>query len=148
MATYYCDASTYNNGRPGQDSSFLVLFPDGTEFRKHLGNCSINAAELAAITYAAHRASPGDLITTDSQICYNWVAGPRFKRTKANAYLSGEIMFVRGLVEGKKVSVKWLGRDENLAGKRIEEKPFYADWRALREVELQDQHIQEIIRYE
>ena len=68
---YYCDGSTYKNGQEGQDSSYLVKY-DNKIIREHLGDFSINYAELYAIYRASTMANIGDQIITDSQIAKIW----------------------------------------------------------------------------
>ena len=120
---YYCDGSTYKNGQPGQDSSFIVVKPDMSEIREHLGNYTINYAELSAIIKAFEICELGAEIRSDSLICVNWVH--RYKKTKGNKYLKELILYAQDLYHTKGLSLKHVPRDENVAGVRLEEEPFY-----------------------
>jgi ribonuclease HI len=120
---YYCDGSTYKNGQEGQDSSFLVVCSDGTVIRKHIGDVSINYAELAAIKKACELCDIGETIFSDSMIAVNWAVNP--KLTKNNIYLWDEITETNKLVHTKGLDIRQVPRDYNLAGIKIEEDPFY-----------------------
>jgi ribonuclease HI len=120
---YYTDGSTYKNGREGQDSSMIVLCPGGFEIREHLGDYSINYAELMAIIRAFEVCDLGSEIRSDSKICVGWVH--KYKRTKSNAYLEDDIRYAQKLYHEKGLSLKHVPREDNLAGIRLDQKPFY-----------------------
>ena len=126
MNIYYCDGSTYKNGREGQDSSCLVLCPDGEIIRKYLGDCTINEAELSAVEVAVERARSGDCIYTDSQIVYNWIMA--WKDTKTNTHVKHRVASLVPYARAKNLSLVWIRRDENLAGLEIENNPFYTPY--------------------
>lgn len=121
---YYTDGSTYKNGQEGQDSSMIVLCPGGYELREHLGNFSINYAELMAIIKAFEICDLDCEIRSDSTIAVNWVLH-KYKRSKANEYLKDKIEYAQKLYHIKGLSIKYIPRDQNLAGIRLEENPFY-----------------------
>ena len=123
MNTWYCDGSTYKNGQPGQDSSYLILCPDGDIIRKHIGDFSINQAELFAIEEAIELAGMGDIIVTDSRTAYLWILN--FKPNKNNKHVADRVKSLVPYAQAKDLSIKWLPREDNLAGKIIEEDPFY-----------------------
>jgi ribonuclease HI len=123
MSKYYCDGSTYKNGQVGQDSSFLVLGPRGGITRKHLGNYSINYAELSAIKYACKKAKLGDTVYSDSKIALNWVTTYHTGK-KQNFYID-LVKEINNIVHVKGLSLEYIPRDYNLAGIEIEECPFY-----------------------
>lgn len=124
MGVLYCDGSTYLNGQPGQDSSFIVRKADGTFIREHLGDFSINYAELSAIIRAFEVCDLGDTIYSDSNVCVNWVNYP-YKRTKLNKYLEDKILYAQDLLHEKGLELKYVSREANLAGLELEENPFY-----------------------
>lgn len=121
---YYCDGSTYKNGQEGQDSSIIVVCPGGYEIREHIGDYSINYAELAAIIKAFEICDLGSEVATDSQICANWINYP-YKETKRNKYLKEKILYAKDLLHEKGLMLKKVPRDYNLAGISVEESPFY-----------------------
>ena len=120
MNVYYCDASTYHNGKRGQDSFTLVLCPDGAEIREHIGNYSVNYAELHAIYQACDVAGNGDGIITDSQLARNWIALP-FKQTKNNTHLEPLILDIKDIMSIKDLQIAWVSRVDNLAGQIFED---------------------------
>jgi len=122
---YYCDGSTYKNGQKGQDSSYIILKPSGKIIRKHLGNCSVNCAELRAIIHAFKICDLGEEIFSDSTICVNWINKP-YKKNKRNAYLEPLILEAQDLLHTKGLSLKYIRREFNLAGLELEENPFYS----------------------
>lgn len=125
---YFCDGSTYKNGQPGQDSSILVLKPDGEIHREHIGDHSINYAELFAIKRACEWATRGDEIYTDSNLSFNWINKP-FKLTKRNGHLEQLIREIKSYVLDKHLVVQFIPRESNLAGLEIEKQPFYeSEW--------------------
>ena len=121
---YYCDGSTYKNGQEGQDSSMIVLCPGGYEIREHLGNYTINYAELEAIIRAFEVCDLGSEISTDSKICFNWVNN-QVKYTKDNEYIVSNIRYAQRLLHTKGLSLLKVNRKENLAGLSLEKNPFY-----------------------
>ncbi len=121
---YYCDGSTYKNGQEGQDSSLIVVRSSGEIIRKHLGDYSINYAELSAIIKAFEICDLGEEIFSDSKICVNWIVKP-YKRTKQNEYLKKKILYAQDLFHTKGLSLKYIRREFNLAGLELEENPFY-----------------------
>lgn len=123
MNTWYCDGSTYKNGQKGQDSSYCVVCPSGMVIREHIGDYSINVAELSAILHAVTLADPNDLICTDSNICVNWVKN--WKPTKNNRHVRRDVSLIKSIVEKKKLNLLWVPRDKNMAGIEIENEPFY-----------------------
>ncbi|MHB8482784.1 MAG: RNase H family protein [Nitrospiria bacterium] len=124
--TFYCDGSTLKNGQIGQDSSVLVLKPDKTIFREHIGDYSINYAELWAIKRAAEFATGGEEIVTDSMLSFRWIRLP-FRKTKDNIHLESLVIEIKQLVKEKRLELIFKLRAENKAGWEIEANPFYGE---------------------
>lgn len=123
MKTYWCDGSTYMNGKEGQDSSILVLVEDRVH-REHLGDYSINYAELFAVKRASEFASIGDEIRTDSLLTYKWINYP-LKRTKNNRHLVPLINEIKDIFLSKDLHIQHIPREYNKAGILIDLEPFY-----------------------
>jgi len=121
--SYYTDGSTYKNGQEGQDSFYVVRCPNGEIISEHLGNFTINYAELSAIIKALEICELGATIKTDSKICRNWVNLP-YKQTKKNSYLREKILYAQKLNHEKGVQIELITRCQNEAGKIIEQKNY------------------------
>jgi len=124
---YYCDGSTYMNGQEGQDSSYLVKYDDQI-IREHLGDFSINYAELYAIYKASTLANLGDMIVTDSQIAKIWAT--KIMKRKFRETMPAETIKLREktfnlVMKEKFLTITCVPREVNEAGKEIEANPFY-----------------------
>lgn len=122
---YWCDGSTWMNGQEGQDSSFLVMCPNSYIHREHIGNCSINLAELKALEWVSEVCEEGALLMTDSLLCYRWI-NLKLKETKGNQHLLSTIRNIRQLKDTKNLTIEFIPREQNLAGLEVEREPFYA----------------------
>jgi hypothetical protein len=128
MAVFYCDGSTINNGKKGQDSFFLVLFPNRKIFRnkilkKEIGDKTINYAELSAIYFASYYAKDGDTIITDSFCAKSWATKER-KPNQYKKYSPDTLELIQNtykLVQKKNLIIKQVKRDYNKAGLLIED---------------------------
>jgi len=119
---WYCDGSTYKNGQAGQDSSYMVCTKDRKyQKRGHLGDYSINYAEIYAIYWSAVLAAKKDKIFSDSQVACKWAK----TGLASNEHSTKIASQVKEIIEYKKLKLAQIPRDQNLAGIEIENNPFY-----------------------
>ena len=76
-----------------------------------------NEMEYAAVLWALNKAVDGDIILTDSQLVVNQVAG---KWKVKEPRLDTLCKLARLKMEDKDVSLEWIPREENLAGKVLD----------------------------
>jgi ribonuclease HI len=82
------------------------------------GRVTSNEAEYEAIIVALQEAVDGDTIYTDSQLVVGQVT-MGWKVRAGNLRALNER--AKSLLAGKKVNIKWIPREKNLAGKKLEE---------------------------
>ncbi|MDP2655702.1 MAG: hypothetical protein Q8P17_04245 [bacterium] len=119
--TFYCDAGTKNNGQYGKQQT-VVLVTDVTGkvlIEEWIGDKTNNEGELVAIIRAATIAPRGALILSDSDLAVKWIGGQY--RTKIDR-LKPLIYDAISAVTKKNIQLKWISRDDNLAGHYIEYK--------------------------
>lgn len=68
---YYVDASTQNNGQPGQQAEVLTVNENMEINRTKIGDYPINLAELTAIVFAIKAGA--SLVYSDSIIAIGWI---------------------------------------------------------------------------
>ena len=112
---YFCDGSGFN----GRKAEYAVTDADGNILRRKTFNQDYtnNDMEYEAVIYALTIAKDGDTILTDSQLVVNqltkgWKVKARNLMVKYN--------HAKDLYENKNISLLWIPRDENLAGKIFE----------------------------
>ena len=117
MSKIYCDGSGWN----GQRSACVVYTESDGEFheRKFSGIFTNNQMEYMAVIEAIKMAKDGDTILSDSQLVVHQVSGAWRCKSPELALLLGEVEYLRKNV---KVDIKWIGRNNNIAGKYFENK--------------------------
>ena len=116
---FYCDAGTQNNGQFGRQKTIVVV-TDATGkvlVEEWVGDKTNNEGELIAITRAASIAPNDALILSDSDLAVKWIHG-KYK-TKIER-LKPLIFDAVSAVAKKNSEVRWISRDDNLAGHYIE----------------------------
>ncbi len=115
MNLYYVDASTYRNGKPGQQSKIAIHDGSSIIFERHLGNKTINEAEIMAI-FEAIRIAGGQpcCIFSDSQLAV------KILRREWQAKMPHLRALRDSLVVPDTVQLTWIPRSQNLAGHYFE----------------------------
>ncbi len=118
---FHCDAGTKNNGQFGKQETIVVVTDTGGKIlvEEWVGDKTNNEGELIAITRAAKRAGRDAVILSDSDLAVKWVNmqyGTKIDRLKPLIYDAAIA------VRKKNITVEWVSREKNLAGKYIEEK--------------------------
>jgi ribonuclease HI len=119
--TFYCDAGTKNNGQFGNQKTVVVVTNAAGKVivEEWIGDKTNNEGELTAIIRAAGKIPRGALILSDSDLAVKWVQGKY--RTKVER-LKPLIYDATTAVTSKDIKVRWIPREENLAGHYIEKK--------------------------
>lgn len=112
----FFDGSGWN----GRSSGFAVVFADSRKapiVARLRENKTNNEMEYAGLLEALTHAEVGDELITDSQLVVGQVLGG----WKVNAaHLRPLVEKAKALVEAKKVTLVWVPREQNLAGKLFE----------------------------
>jgi hypothetical protein len=114
VKAYYCDGSGWN----GTACRYMVVDEDDivierSELKVRLTN---NDMEYLAVKAACDCAEDGSVIFTDSMLVVEQVNG-NF-RTSAKFIDSRD--YIIDMMQKKGLLLRWIGRDNNLAGKRLE----------------------------
>ena len=110
----YIDGSGFN----GEESKYVIAFEDGRLIKKQIKeNKTSNEMEYEALLRALEEAKEKDEIYTDSQLLERQICG-KYKVKAENLFPL--FMKARKLIEGKKVTLKWVPRDKNYAGNILE----------------------------
>jgi ribonuclease HI len=115
--TYYTDAGS---GIKHKDYSHIAIVSKSGSYYKRFYFMTINQVELRAILICAKTfANEGDMILSDSKwsvdaINYNWNV------TKDN--VKDVFKEAIEIIKNKKIKLKWIPREENLAGHYLEKK--------------------------
>ena len=115
MSDWYADGSGWN----GETCAWAIVRPDDRAI-KHLElkeKYTNNQCEYKAVILAIVWAQPGDVIYTDSQLVVKQVSGEY--RCKAK-HLDEPLQLVRDSLKEKNLSLKWIPRKQNKAGKLFE----------------------------
>lgn len=72
-----------------------------------------NDGEVRGIIHAIWIAKEGDVIITDSRVAYAWILNAK---CKARPDLAALCRLARDKMRSKRVTIKWEGRETNLAG--------------------------------
>jgi ribonuclease HI len=114
---YYTDGFTVGSNPSNIGGGFTItddrknLIHHEQEFRRHFTN---NDGELLGIEYAATQVcGQGDEIRTDSQIALRWV---QVGGSKARPDLDPVCRCAKQAVWEKGLTVRWVRREQNLAG--------------------------------
>lgn len=112
---YFVDGFTFQKNPSPIGGGFTVLDQAGNliercEVRRYFTN---NEGELLGIAYAVSKAEPGDEIRTDSQCAVAWVNNGRSKARPDLGELCAE---TRRVLENKGLELRWVRREDNLAG--------------------------------
>ena len=114
MMRIWIDGSGYN----GERSGYCVYFEDGRCFEESFVEPnSNNMMEYLALYEALKRCSSGDEIFTDSQLVTKQVAGLWNCNFEHLIEMRDNCI---ELMKDKRITLTWIPRDENLAGKLIE----------------------------
>lgn len=116
MKEIHVDGSGWN----GKVSGYAIVFIDDPDrfpiVIKNTENKTNNQREYEAIIEGIKHAEHGDLIVTDSQLCFNQIYG-RWKVSDMDLFpLCDE---ARKLLTEKKCKIKWCERKQNKAGKLL-----------------------------
>ena len=119
--TFYCDAGTKNNGKFGKQETLIVVTDIAGKVlvEEWIGDKTNNEGELIAITRAATIAPREPRILSDSDLAVKWIGGQY--RTKIER-LKPLIYDAVSAVTKKNAEVRWIPRENNLAGQYIEQK--------------------------
>jgi len=113
---YYVDGSSSFIGREiavtDNDGNLLL----SKKYKKELTN---NELEYEAIIAALELCENGDSIYSDSKLCVEQIIG-NFKIRQA--HLEPYATRAKKILETKKVTITWIPRERNLAGKYLEKK--------------------------
>lgn len=112
---YYVDGFTIGGNPSRIGGGFTVLDQAGNlierrEVRRYFTN---NEGELLGIAYAISKAEPADEIRTDSQCAVAWVNNGWSKARPDLGELCAES---RRVLERKGLVLRWVRREQNLAG--------------------------------
>ena len=112
---YYVDGFTIKSNPSKIGGGFTVVDEAGKlihrqEYRRWFTN---NEGELQGIYFAAQLAKRGDTIFTDSQIARNWVLRGNSGGRPDLRHVAGQAQF---WVSDKRLQLRWVRRDQNLAG--------------------------------
>lgn len=112
---YYVDGFTVGSNPSPRGGGFTVLDQDGNliERREVRRYFTCNEGELLGIAFAVSKAQPGDEIRTDSQCAVAWVKNGRSKARPDLGELCAE---TRRVLERKGLELRWVRREQNLAG--------------------------------
>lgn len=113
----YVDGSGWN----GKSCAYAILIkgtntPFVIEYKTKM---TCNEMEYLAVLEGCKVANEGDIILTDSQLISNQVYG-RWKINKER--LKVFVGKIRELMQEKRLSVDWISREKNLAGKLLEKR--------------------------
>ena len=114
--TYYADCFVYGGNPSDVGGGFTITDEKGKllwQEEKLQRGFTNNEGELLGVLYACMLASHGDTIVTDSQNTIAWI---RSGTPKARPDLTDFATLAKDLVSKKQVTVKWLPREQNLAG--------------------------------
>lgn len=110
---WYCDGAGWNGKVSrecfGKDDKFKIL-----SYPIAMTN---NEMEYSAMVCAMVHASKGDIIRTDSQLIANQIKGSYVCNV---AKLKDYLVVARKLFFYKRLTIEWIPRDKNLAGKELE----------------------------
>lgn len=118
MKTIWCDGSGFN----GERSGYAIACDDGSEpviVWEPIDKTNNEREYEAVLTALRDIASKGDQILTDSQLVVNQVNGKwKLKEPK----LFSLCVQCKKLLAEKKCTLKWIGRNDNMAGHLLEKK--------------------------
>lgn len=127
MKVFYTDASTLNNGRPGQ-KTFIVITDEYGDLikKKYVGNYTINEGEALGVWYVMDKLIKDEqvVVYTDSKLVENWVKKGFSSKSKATPVTKKAISLIQNYCVQTKSKVRWISRDNNLAGILIEKSNF------------------------
>ena len=112
---YYCDGSGWN----GKVAEYAVTNEKGVILRRKTftNEQTNNEMEYDAVIYALILAKDNDTICTDSQLVVNQLT-KGWKVKARNLFV--RYNHAKELYENKNISLLWIPREENLAGKIFE----------------------------
>ena len=115
MSDWYADGSGWN----GKECAWAVVRPDGTHLKyvETIFPYTNNQCEYKAVILAIAQCNPGDTIYTDSQLVVKQASGEYRCKVK---HLDEPLQLVRSLIKEKNITLKWISRKNNLAGKLFE----------------------------
>jgi ribonuclease HI len=141
MLTFYVDGSGWNGKESkaciyikgtdikGIKYSRKIFISDSREFTN-------NYMEYLALTLALSMAKDGDVIYTDSQL----IVGQVLQNWKVNyPHLRAFVELIRNKLKEVNVEIKWVPREQNIAGKEI-------DWGDRIGVGVESQNDEEIVQ--
>ena len=116
MARIHVDGSGWN----GKISGYAIVFEDDPDrfpiVVKNNENKTNNVREYEAIIEGIKLSEPGDVILTDSQLCFNQIYGHwKVKDMELYPYCNE----ARKLITEKKCKLEWVERKLNKAGKLL-----------------------------
>lgn len=113
--TYYVDGFNYH-GNPSPTGGGYTIFDEAKLIKRQeilKPGLTNNEAELLAVLAAAQLADEKDTIYTDSMNTIYWC---RSGKPKARPDLKDQANAVKRLLYSKKLKLKWIPREQNLAG--------------------------------
>ena len=108
------------------DQGGRVLFErwsKGYRYRDIFGEKLIatnNTGELLAVIVAGKMATPGSTIYTDSQLAFTILNRPKMRKLNPKPHIAELQGIGRQLITEKRLVLKWIPREGNLAGHYIE----------------------------
>lgn len=125
MNIYYSDAYTIHTNPSEIGGGYVVTKGDEIIEEKviHKRGMTNNEMELIGVGVAVNKAENGSIVYTDSQNTFYWV---RSGKPKARPDLAPLALSIHNLVKEKEITLKWIPREQNIAGIIIENRE-YAD---------------------
>lgn len=116
MKTIHADGFMFHSNPSPTGGGYTLVNCDGTLLERQeilKPGITNNETELLAVLRAAELSRPGGTILTDSQVSRTWV---RKGRAKGRPDLNPSIERCKDLVRAKKLVVRFIPREKNLAG--------------------------------